>query len=133
MAVSSELDDERREDVIEEALKHCDRLAVLCPHFPADQKDLPSDEVHNFIFFDLLHATSGTKSKSKHRLSGWRRYFFEPQGKLAWHRLREGVLLEASKKMRCAACGSLSTSFAGRGSYQNCCYCEDCWRKWRMM
>ena len=87
--------------MVDEAVKHCHRIALLCPNFPEDQSKLPTEEVLDLIFFELLHAAKCTKSKNK--ISGWRIFFGQtPQGEVAWLRIRAGVLAEASSMAKSA-------------------------------
>lgn len=110
-------DDDWRVAIVTEALTQSNRIALFCDKsgFPELQDNLPTVQLHDLLFFDLLHATKGSNSKSKNKLSGWRRYFGQTeQGKLQWLRIKEAVQATMKPRMSWAdeseSCAEESTS-----------------------
>ena len=86
------VDDSWRLAYIEKVLRHSSALAEMCGDagFPDNQKDL-TPELYNLLFMQILEVTMN--SKSKMRISGWRRYFGdEKDGQGQWKRIQEHVM-----------------------------------------
>ena len=141
-----EIDDdwrpEKMQDIIADDIA-CRSLAA-CGIFPQRHNDL-SPECYQVLFNDLLAVAKNSKSKNK--LSGWRRWLSTEDGQSWWDRLEHRVnFLQEYKKepeveempskiqrqaQFCSACGAQTDCHSGRGHFSLSVYCSGCWHAWR--